>query len=257
MATGVGSLLSDFNANLNRMVDQFNLRHLLSEDAPNLHTHRFRKTLARIIALTLTNAQMILMDCFGHDDPEMTLYRYVLSDPMILADVQRVQRELVILMAKDVIENADALGGAMGVRVRQAKAEFLRLHVKSSLDPADIFELAESLTLGGRDWIVVMPGVLCTLPLGYTGPCAVRKGGRNPGNCQTGCNHQLLLAFHKTECDDMVTYILQQLQRAINEDADLVASMWQGQLRNWLYRWRAVFEKWSGHPLVIAYGDPN
>ncbi len=55
----------------------------------------------------------------------------------------------------------------------------------------------------------------------------------------------------------MVTYILEQMQRAINEEADLVVSMWQGQLRNWLYRWRAVYDKWSGHPLVISYGDPK
>lgn len=255
MAAGRGSPLSDFSADLDIMVDRFNLRQLLGEDAPRLHTHRFRKTLARIVALTLTNAQMILMDCFGHDDPEMTLHRYILSDPMILADVQKVQRELVILLAKDAVENSDTLGGAMGVRVRQAKAEFLRLHVKNALDPADVFELAESLTLGGREWIVVMPGVLCTLPVGYTGPCAARQGGRNPGNCQSGCNHQLLTAFHKTECDDMVTYILQQLQRAVNEGAELMVAMWQGQLRNWLYRWRPVFQKWSGHPLVVRYGD--
>lgn len=254
-AEELGGPISDFSCLLDIMMDRFGLRHLLGVENPTLHVHRFRKTLARIVALSLTNAQMILMDCFGHDDPEMTLQRYILSDPAILADVQKVQRELVILMAKDAVENADALGGAMGVRVRAAKAEFLRLHRKTDLDPKDILELAEVLTIGGRDWVIVMPGVICTLPIGYSGPCAARQGGRNPANCQSGCGHQLLLDYHKTECDEMVGYIIDQLQAATEQES-VTVPMWEGQLRNWLYRWRQVYDRWAEHPLVKVHGDP-
>lgn len=253
-AVQLGGPMSDFNGSLDVLVKRFGLQHLLGEENPSLHVHRFRKTLARIVALSLTNAQMILMDCFGHDDPEMTLHRYILSDPTILADVQNVQRELVVLMAKDALENAETLGGAMGIRVRSARSEFLRVHRKSELDPKDILELAEMLTLGGRDWVIVMPGVICTLPVGFTGPCAARQGGRNPANCQSGCNHQLLLDYHKTECDEMVSYILEQLQVASDQES-VTVPMWESQLRNWLYRWRQVYEKWASHPLVKLHGD--
>src|SRR5690554_4830672 len=99
----------------------------------------------------------------------------------------------------------------MGARIREAKAQYMRLQRKNKLDPADIYELAESLTVQGRDWAVVIPGVICTLPVGFTGPCASRQGGRNPANCQTGCRHQLLTAFNRSECDNTVEYVLEQL----------------------------------------------
>ncbi len=251
---GVGAPMKHINDPLEALVRVFGLRHLLDSANPRVHSHRFRKTLARIVALTLTNAQMILMDCFGHDDPEMTLRRYILSDPAIVADVERVQRELVILMAKEAIESADDLGGAMGQGVRDARAKYLRVHRKSSLDPQDVYELAEALTMQGRDWVAVMPGVICTLPVGFTGPCAAHQGGRNPANCQPGCSNQLLLAYNKSECDDMVRYIVEQLQKAIDEEAQQMVALWAGQLNNWLYRWNSVFEAWVDHPLVAAYG---
>jgi integrase len=253
---GKGSAVVGLNPPLNALVKQFGLRHLLDNDNPKLHTHRFRKTLARIIALTLTNAQMVLMDCFGHDDPEMTLRHYIMADKALVADVQQAQREIVILMAKDAVEQADTLGGAAGVRVRDAKAQYLRLHNKSNLDPEDIQELAEMLTLGGRDWVIVMPGVICTLPIGSTGPCAMRQGGRNPGNCQSGCGHQLLTDYNKSQTDDTVRWILEELQKATDMDSVSVP-MWEGQLQNWLYRWREVYDRWAEHPLVKIHGDPK
>lgn len=252
---GVGSRMHDVNDPLEALVRRFGIRHLLDPSNPRIHSHRFRKTLARIVALTLTNAQMILMDCFGHDDPEMTLRRYILSDPAIIADVQRVQRELVILMAQEAIESAHELGGAAGAAVRDAKTRYMRLHSKSSLDPQDVFELAEALTMQGMDWVVVMPGVICTLPVGFTGPCASGRGQRDPANCQSGCHNQILSAYHQTECDDMVRYIIEQLQRAVDEEADLMISLWCGQLNNWLYRWSSVFKAWASHPLVMKYGS--
>lgn len=104
--------------------------------------------------------------------------------------------------------------------------------------------------------MIVMPGVICTLPIGFTGPCAARQGGRNPANCQSGCSHQLLLDYHKTECDEMVSYIVEQLQVATDQES-VTVPMWEGQLRNWLYRWRQVYDKWASHPLVKLHGDPK
>lgn len=254
-AKSPGNPLQKLNHGLLRMVQVFDMQRLLGPDNPYPATHRFRKTTARLIALSLTNAQMILMDCFGHEDPEMTL-GYMTSDRAIIGDALRVQRELVVLMAKDAIMSADDLGGAVAEKIREAKAEYLRVHQKSKLDPADDFELAETLTLGGRDWALVMPGVICTLPTGFTGPCAVHQGGRNPGNCQAGCGHQLLLNRFKTECDDNVRYVVEQLLRA-EESGSVTLPMWQGQLATWLYRWTDVYDAWSNHPIVQKYGDPS
>ncbi|MBB5358620.1 integrase [Rhodanobacter sp. ANJX3] len=252
----VGGRLHDMNALLNKLVKNLGLKHLLAEEHQSAHVHRFRKTLARVIALTLTNAQMVAMDCFGHDDPDVTLKHYIMSDRAIIADVQQVQRELVILMAVDAINQSETLGGRVSTKIREAKAQFQRLHRKSKLDPEDVYELAEVLTLEGREWAIVMPGVICALPNLATGPCGTRQGRRNPGNCQSGCAHQLLTAYNKSECDDTVSYILEQIQKS--EDLHSVSlNMWAGQLRNWLYRWHDVYLKWSDHPLVQRYGNPD
>jgi hypothetical protein len=37
------------------------------------------------------------MDVFGHRDEQMTIMRYILSDPGILSEVQQVVREMLIL----------------------------------------------------------------------------------------------------------------------------------------------------------------
>ncbi len=248
----LGDPLAGLNKDLDGLVHTFKLAHLL--DGRRLHSHRFRKTLARIIALALTDAQLILMDCFGHDDPQMTL-GYMTADKAIIGDALRMQRELVVLMARDAILSPDELGGPVASKVREAKASFLRVRRKSCLDPNDAFELAESLTADGRTWAIVMPGVICTLPMGITGPCGLRQGGRDPGHCQSGCGHQLLLARHKTECHDTVEFIVEQLQRAVDIDS-ITVTMWQGQLRNWLYRWDEVYQAWADHPMVIRFGDP-
>jgi hypothetical protein len=251
-----GKPLTTLSFALNRLIEVLDLTHFLHEDTQGISVHRFRKTLARIVALTLTNAQTILMDCFGHEDPNVTLCSYIMSDKLIVADVQRIQRELVILLAKDAINESESLGGLGGERVRDAKNKYLRLHQKSSLDPGDITEIAEMLTLDGRDWVVVMPGVICTLPRFSKGPCANRQGARNPGNCQTGCAHQILTAYNMSETDDMVSYVLTELKNALDQQS-VTLSMWISHLRYWLYRWRSVYDKWANHPLVLAYGDPD
>lgn len=251
----LGQELKTINSNLTLLAERFDLLNMLGK-GERVHTHRFRKTIARLIALSLTSAQTILMDLFGHDDPEMSLRRYILSDKLILADVQRVQRELVVLLAKDAIDSADELGGKMGANVRQAIAEYKRVERKSELDPKDVFELAEMLTLNGSSWAVVMPGIICALPVGATGPCAQRQGGRDPANCQAGCDHQLLLAFNKTECADNVEWIMANLQRAVDEES-VTVEMWVGQLENWLYRWSDVYNNWSDHELVKRFCRQN
>ncbi|ODU52650.1 MAG: hypothetical protein ABS98_03115 [Lysobacteraceae bacterium SCN 69-48] len=54
----------------------------------------------------------------------------------------------------------------------------------------------------------------------------------------------------------MVSYIVEQLQVATDQES-VTVPMWEGQLRNWLYRWRQVYDKWASHPLVKLHGDPK
>lgn len=254
-ASKQGTALKDLNYSLASMVKTLDLGHLLDDENPSCHTHRFRKTLARLVALALVNAQMILMDCFGHEDPEMTLIRYILSDRRIHADVIRVQKELVIMLAEDSITAADELGGVAGGRVRHERDLALTRLGKDELDPQDIRELAETLTLDGRSWVVVGPGIICALPQGSSGPCSRRQGGRNPAYCKSECDHQILTAFNKTETDDSIAFMVEQLGIATSEENSLMIAQWRGQITAWLYRWRDVYEKWSTHELISSWAS--
>lgn len=252
-----GGPLQHLNSATDDLVDAFDLRALLGGATETLHTHRFRETLARILALTLTSAQTILMDCFGHGDAEVTL-GYMLSDPRIVSDALRVQKELVILMARDAIIDSENLGGQMGEVVRKAKHRVLRLKRTSCLTPEDAYELADQLTLGGREWMYVMEGVICTLPQLEQGPCGVGCGSRrNPANCQPGCSHQLILAHFKNQTNDMIEYLIGEIVRAEQDGATLLIATLAGQLRNHLHRWPDVRNTWLNHSVVQRYGGAN
>lgn len=81
-------------------------------------TNRFRKTIARIVALSLAHAPKILMDIFGHESIEMTM-NYILADPQVRVEVQEIRRQIVIMMAEKAIRNADSNGGKATISLRQ------------------------------------------------------------------------------------------------------------------------------------------
>lgn len=243
-------LLSQF---LNEYATKIDVRSFL-DGSSRLHVHRFRKTLARIVALSLVNSPIVLMDCFGHEDVEMTIRNYILSDKNIAREVLQVQKEMVILMAVDIINDSEYLGGAVGEQLRKRKASHLQLLGKSEFEPQDAYEFAARETFDGRSWMMVSAGVYCTLPTDTGGLCAKGHGKTNPAYCQSGCPFQLLTRAHKDECDESVAEILLNLQKAVNEDQDMLIALWAGQLKNWLHRWPQVERKWHSHPLVEAYG---
>lgn len=251
----VGSASDDLNSGLNRLAYFFKVDHLLAKPNGRIHVHRFRKTLARLVALSMVNSQMILMDCFGHEDPEMTLISYILSDKSIHADVLRYQRELVILLASKAIENSSTLGGAGGELVREKVEERLTILGKSKLDPKDILELAESLTLEGRMWALVMPGVICALPIGGASPCSKKQGQRNPAFCKTGCDHQILEEFDKQQTDELIQEIINAIASAEQDGRELSLPMWKQQLNSALIRWPDLHEKWASNPFVTKHSN--
>lgn len=247
----VGRPLQLLGGGLNRLRTAFCLQHLLGSEHPSAHPHRFRKTLARLIALTLVNGRMVLMDVFGHDDPEMTV-GYMTSDRRIYADVIKTVKELVVLIGIRAIDSADENGGRAAVRIRQAIADKATLVGKERLDPKDVEELAEQLTLEGRYWIYARPGVICTKPPGKSGPCNKKQGAPDPGNCRTSCDDRLELADHKAEVDEMLADIVDYLERARANEETMLIEHWRGQLMANLYRFQELYEKWRVHPLVAS-----
>jgi integrase len=250
----------DLSILLNKYVDHLGLRSLLGQENPSCHEHRFRKTLARLVALALTNSIMILKDCFGHTDAVMTLLSYIESDPTITQEVIKVQKELSIMMAVDVITNAETVGGPGAPALRKRAEDHLKRIGKSKFDPQNAYEFARRETFDGRSWMLVAPGVVCTAPHGsiqVATPCASGQPQHNPANCKTGCEWQLLLnGFEKTQADDTVEFALMNLQRVLDDEDEAGIAMWKGQAKTWLYRYDEVADKWKNHPLVLIHVPP-
>lgn len=252
-----GEEIKSLSEVLNKYIDVLGLRALLGNDNPSCHEHRFRKTLAKIVALALTNAIMILKDCFGHTDAVMTLLSYITADPTIAQEVIKLQKELTIMMAVDVIMDRGTVGGPGAASLRQRADEYLKRIGKSEFEPQDAYEFARRETFDGRSWMMVAPGVFCTSPHGITQvstPCAVGQRRHNTANCKTGCDWQLLLqGYYVTQADDTVNYTLKNLQRAVDDDEESMVAFWAGQAKAWIYRYDEVAEKWKDHHLVKQY----
>lgn len=233
-----------------------------------LRSHRFRKTLARLVALALTQAPKLLMDVFGHKSIEMTLY-YILSDKSLRTEIETVSRELRVMRAKEVIERmveADlasqgtgsvdlgGYGGLAAVSLHNAIGVHRdRVHRQGEQWGANnVEELAELLTLQGKAWEQVRKGVLCTKFPGEAGPCSKSKGRPEPSKCQSSCTHRLEEAFLREDVDGAIRDALAAYETAIADEESLTAAHWAAQVRAHVPRFADLQVKWMLNETVQA-----
>lgn len=231
-----------------------------------LRPHRFRKTVARLAALALSQAPKVLMDVFGHKSIEMTLY-YILCDKDLQADIEQVSRELRVMRAQDavsaIVEAEEAgtkdvelggYGGPAALMVQRAvRSQKQRLYrTGESWGANSVKELAEILTLQGKAWEVVRHGVICTkLPGTEAGPCNKSRGRPEPSKCQTDCAHRLEEAFLRKDVDASIASCVDEFIVAANEKDDLMQALWAGQIRAHIQRFSDLSVKWSTNPIVV------
>lgn len=238
----------------------------------NIRSHRFRKTLARLVALALTQAPKILMDVFGHKSIEMTLY-YILTDKELRAEIETVMRELRVMRAKEVVErmveaqleptampDLGGYGGLGAVTLSNAVSMYRdRVHRRGeNWGASSAYELAELLTMQGTAWEQVRPGVLCTKFPGEAGPCNKSKGRPEPSRCQSTCGHRLEEAFHREDVDGAIADCVEHYERAIADGEDLMAAHWSSQVRAHLERFADLKTKWLRNASVrTLVSQPN
>lgn len=239
-----------------------------------LRPHRFRKTLARLVALALTQAPKLLMEVFGHKSIEMTLY-YILTDKDLRAEIETVSRELRVMRAKEVVErmveadlasqgadsaNLGGYGGLAAVSLHNAIGVHReRVHRRGDQWGANnVMELAELLTLQGKAWEQVRPGVLCTKFPGEAGPCNKSKGRPEPSKCQSTCGHRLEEAFLREDVDGSIRDALAAYETAVADEESLTAAHWAAQVRAHVPRFADLQAKWMVNPTVRALvGNEN
>ncbi|MBW8843572.1 MAG: hypothetical protein JF607_01185 [Burkholderiales bacterium] len=231
-----------------------------------LRSHRFRKTLARLVALALTQAPRLLMAVFGHKSLEMTLY-YILTDKELRAEIETVSRELRVMRAKEVVDamvDADLaavsgdgidFGGYGGVAATTIHVAVVNKRQEvhrtgATWGAKNAIELAELLTLQGTVWLQVRAGVMCTMIPGETGPCNRSKGRPEPGKCNTSCGHRLEEAFLREDVEATLAAAVAGYESAIAAEDDMTAAHWAGQVRANLPRFPSVQREWATHPTV-------
>ncbi|WP_169791199.1 tyrosine-type recombinase/integrase [Rubellimicrobium mesophilum] len=183
-------------------------RSLAELDGP-ITPHRFRYSVARYTALSLTGASQVLFDVLGHDDVEVTL-GYAHRDPELHDDINKIRREVRALRVKEVFDHAEYNGGAAAEMVRNVSADMLARSGKVELETDDIGEAAT--ILGEAE--LVKPGVLCTAQPLERGACSPIPGIRDVGACTSSCLHHLELAAHRQTRRGKLEYLLDLVGRA-------------------------------------------
>jgi integrase len=232
----------------------------------NLRSHRFRKTLARLVALALRQAPILLMEVFGHESVQMTL-AYILTDKDLPAEIETVLCELCVMRAKEMVDrmsdaiiaakgteshNLGGYGGLGAVTLFNAVVvHHERVHRRGEQWGANnVMELAELLTLQGTSWVQVRRGVICTKFPGEAGPCNKSKGSPEPSKCQSSCVHRLEEAFLREDVDGAIQESLVAYEQALVDGDCSASSHWAGQVRAHVLRFSDLRAKWMKNVTV-------
>ncbi len=246
----VGSQLTNLNEPFVKVVKFFDLKSILEGTRP--HEHRWRMTIARLAALTVTGAPQVLFDLFGHRDPAMTV-GYMVAHPQILSDTLKVADEMAQVMAKTAVTEIVA-SQAEGAAARRIKASVENLRMKRGEEfygAESLRELSEILTFNGRHWEYVREGVICTKGLGAFGPCARSRGEPDPAACRTDCDHRLELQAAKSDCNRLIGQLIEELKTAEADGLLMVAANLRGQLKANLQRWPDVTASWAEREPIV------
>lgn len=243
-----GRIDGDYNKYLENLVTILGLER---EFGPgNMHAHRFRKTIARLLALAIIGAPKIVMDLFGHRHINQALH-YILADPEIQAEILDVATAQTLLLAKNSLLEKGEMGGPAANRI-QAIYGADHIRVGQDWNEDDLNSMAETLTLEGRFWMLVRPGVICTKGPQEAGACTPNAARPDTSRCRHDCGHRLEQAFLKDDVDRTIEEAVRSLQRAINYGDDYNAEMWRGQVVANIDRFPSLRQKWQKHSLVAT-----
>lgn len=238
-AEPAGSPLRNVNEPVVQTISKLGLEHLTGSGRPN--SLRWRHTVARLVALCIAAAPQVLMDLFGHRDVEVTL-KYLLSDPSLTADVQRIAQEIAYATAEEAI--ADVVSGtASGAAAAPLERAISTIKMRRGLEVLGTESMQEAiriLAFNGQPWELVRPGVLCTKGLGKFGPCTQGRGAPDPGSCRTDCHSRLELERAKANCAGSLDYLLREYSVADEEEQEMLLPNLEGQILAHLARWEDV-----------------
>ncbi|MGY4432728.1 integrase [Bradyrhizobium sp. F1.13.1] len=205
------------------------------------HMHRWRHTVARLVALSVVGAPKVLFDLFGHKDIEMTLH-YMMSDPTIAEEALLVAKEMTYALAEHAVTNV-VEEEASGAAAASLRGQLPKAMSMGTFDTKTLRETAEVLTDGGRYWSLVREGVICTKGLGQFGPCTKGRGAADPGGCRTSCDYRFELSMAKQQCAEVLAALIRERRAADARGLEFLVENLDGQIVAELKRWPEVSEK--------------
>lgn len=255
-------------------------------------SHRLRKTLARLVALAFVESPLILMEIFGHSNLEMTLH-YILANREIRAEIETVARDLVVMRATETVLSmveaeiaalkstasrldvglgddtgaglhslADSIslpqagyGGLAAAKVYNFVAGEVqeRHHTGQAWGVDDAYELGSLLTSGGKTWLFIGEGRICTKTLGTVGPCSAKnRGAPDPAKCSAGCGHRLVEPGVRARTIEVLDYLLKHHKRCIDECDEMQAVHVVGQFKENLEAFSDIKADYLARPDVQA-----
>jgi integrase len=233
----------------------FTLTHGLEPfcDEVPVHPHRFRKTIARIVVLTLLEGVTLLQELLGHSNLEATLI-YLLSDPDIRADLAEAGMEIRNEIAFTVVQGGAEIGGRGGELLRKSMQDFfdqLEVPQAEREQRRRVDEFVTKLLIDGTcNLKVIAPGILCVKPTGAVGACGTDVIF---SRCQATCRFYAQLPWTKKLVEANVDWIAEKLGELESRGklAVLERNWWVGQLRDQLGIFQDVRAKWAIEPRVV------
>lgn len=228
-AKGPGFVFNPALQNFARRVDMNQM-----PGGKNVHAHRFRKTVGRLAGVALFNSPLVLKRLFGHKSFEMTLH-YVLCDPGVREDAEKVLRELRIMHCAEALEEIhQALingvplpgnGGAGAARlITTVRNEEDHLKQAGRLwGEGAAYDLACLLTMQGQGWRLIKENIVCSKAPGEDGLCQKKrsKGQPNTANCQPQCDNRIVFARKRHDVEVIIEQYL-DIARQARDDGQLL-----------------------------------
>lgn len=240
---------------LDTFVRRYGLRHLL-EGSP-AHHHRFRKTLARLVAVALQGGLTVLRRLYGHDNLLNTL-RYVLSDDYVVAALKELSEKEEEALATHLIERRDEVLGTGGVHLREVvsnASEIIDLYLpigrkdqKATTAKGLVRVLASSPDRLSVKQLV--PGLIyCWRPSGTKGQCCSAQEVPNLAECDAECPWHAMMPEFEVQADANVRDALEHI--ASDRDNPLIREHYGSVVRDWCRRFPSVALRYANHP---SYG---
>lgn len=234
-------------------------------DGKNVHAHRFRKTIGRMAGVALFNSPLVLKRLFGHRSIEMTLH-YILCDPSVREDAEKVLRELRIMHCAEAIEEIHqamndgaalpAYGGPGAARlVTAVRNEHAKLNQSGRVwTEGGAYDLALLLTMQGQGWRLIKSNIVCSKAPGEDGLCQKKrsKGEPNTANCQPQCENRIVFARRRRDTEQSIEQYL-DIARQARDDGQLLVLA--ATMENAQYEWSNfpdLAKKYQADPEVQA-----